>query len=450
VALLGLLCVQKKETPSFDRCLLFHGDSLQELEKLPDNSIDSCVTDPPYGLGKEPDAMAMLGDWLKRGHHEVKGTGFMDQSWDAFVPQPRLWREVWRVLKPGGHVLAFAGTRTYDLMTLGLRIAGFEVRDCIRYLGQTVSPCWVTGQGFPKGINVGKAVLKVGAKQDASELSNEAAHNGTGATTSAATEAAKQWQDWNVALKPSWEPIVIARKPLDGNVAENVLEWGTGALNVGACRIELPQGDPLHNGVQHNTHKMDTQGQGWGFISVDREPGLGRYPANLIHDGTRESAAEFPGKENESAARFFKSADFDSEDIDIIRIIYCPKASKRDRDDGLERASENNYTRSGLASPAVLRRAESEVNPQNSGLDGRKLRRNMHPTVKPAELCRYLVRLVTPPGGVVLDPFMGSGSTGKAAMLEGFRFIGVEREAEYVEIARARIEDARTRSNGGS
>lgn len=288
---------------------LLHGDCLERLKELPDCSVDACVTDPPYGLR------------------------FMGKTWDYDVPQAEVWREVLRVLKPGGHLLAFAGTRTQHRMAVQIEDAGFEIRDLI---------AWVYGSGFPKSRNLDG-----------------------------------DWQGWGTALKPALEPITVARKPLGGTVAENVLRHGTGAINVDACRVGTDGGCKTQQQYQGG-ESLHCYGKG---LNDQRSPvvdGLGRWPANLIHDGSDE-----PCKLLDSAARFF----------------YCAKASKADRGEG-----------------------------------------NGHPTVKPTELMRYLCRLVTPPGGVVLDPFMGSGSTGKAAALEGFCFIGIEREAEYLAIARERIQ----------
>jgi len=282
---------------------------------MPSCSVDSIVTDPPYGLS------------------------FMGKKWDYDVPATDVWAECLRVLKPGGHLLAFAGTRTQHRMAVRIEDAGFEIRDMI---------AWVYGSGFPKS------------------------HNLSG-----------NWQGWGTALKPALEPITVARKPLIGTVASNVLEHDTGAINVDGCRVPgwKPQ---VTQGINSNASNFNVTKE----RRTSGDSNEGRWPANLIHDGSEEVAAMFPKSDSgtsESAARFF----------------YCAKASKRDRDDG-----------------------------------------NIHPTVKPTDLMRYLCRLVTPPGGVVLDPFMGSGSTGKAAMLEGFRFIGIERDAQYLEIAKARINHA--------
>jgi site-specific DNA-methyltransferase (adenine-specific) len=339
---------------------LLHGDCLERLRELPDGSVDACVTDPPYGLS------------------------FMGKEWDYDVPGAEVWREVLRVLKPGGHLLAFAGTRTQHRMAVQIEDAGFEIRDLI---------AWVYGSGFPKSLDVSKAIDKAaGAEREVvgrhpCPAGNKAGGNSlnmravgmpaTADITAPATPAAQQWSGWGTALKPALEPITVARKPLMGTVAANVLEHGTGAINVDGCRVGTEGGCRTQEAYQGGD-SLHCYGKGLNDQRSPAVAGLGRWPANLIHDGSDEPCALLG-----DAARFF----------------YCAKASKADR--GAE---------------------------------------NVHPTVKPTELMRYLCRLVTPPGGVVLDPFMGSGSTGKAAVLEGFRFIGIEREAEYLEIARGRIQ----------
>jgi site-specific DNA-methyltransferase (adenine-specific) len=239
---------------------LLLGDCLERLKELPDNSVDSIVTDPPYGLGKEPDALKMLTDWIETGHHDVKGRGFMGKEWDAFVPQPQVWHECLRVLKPGGHLLAFAGTRTQDLMTLGLRLAGFEIRDMV---------AWGYGSGFPKSLDVSKALDKMaGAEREVVGRADRIAGNKSVGTighsrcvpdiTAPATDAAKQWNGWGTALKPALEPITLARKPLEGTVAANVLKWHTGALNIDGCRVATD--DKLGGGMENGTSKVS---EGW-------------------------------------------------------------------------------------------------------------------------------------------------------------------------------------------
>jgi site-specific DNA-methyltransferase (adenine-specific) len=676
------------------RYTIHHGDCLDVLKTLADCSVDAIVTDPPYGLGKEPDPVKVMAAWVSQGYFEVEGSGFMGKKWDAFVPQPIIWKEVFRVLKPGGHLLAFAGTRTQDWMAMSLRFAGFEIRDMI---------AWVYGSGFPKSLDVSKAIDKGSGENRDRQLKftawmrstgitadqiNEATQSsmashyltdksqpaiatadlfdrlrpflpdvpeeierlvcertgiewtaykqrevvgkGSGAIstrkdlrvdngtvwgakssefdlTAPATEAAKQWEGWGTALKPALEPITLARKPLKtscvnvlavvesslrnqgvkgdikwkkenasgagkkklkasldstrhlepsavyaksagetetgseerqtrkslekpmpigeqktgsttgvtqnpsaknceiksypltvesanaaerpnqfslqstistaegpstGNlftekftsnsketdtlrdtesfvgiatgltgsmasvrivrdlegrflwpsglpefvpgsqltVAANVLEHGTGGLNIGACRVATENGEPAWHypkGPGGNVGQEIFS----GLNSIRTEytaPASGRFPANLLHDNSEEVLALLG-----EAARFY----------------YSPKASRDDRDEG---CGAFELTEAGIKNDSG--RGFSESDPMAA-----VMRRNPHPTVKPTDLMRYLCRLITPPNGIVLDPFMGSGSTGKAAMAEGFRFIGIEREAEYIEIARARI-----------
>ena len=344
------------------------GDCLDWLRALPDASVDSVITDPPYGLA------------------------FMGKRWDYDVPSVEVWAECLRVLKPGGHLLAFAGTRTQHRMAVRIEDAGFDIRDMI---------AWVYGSGFPKSLDVSKAIDKAagverevvsqeknwGATTAADGKAAYGDYAGGWSVTAPATDAARQWQGWGTALKPALEPITVARKPLAGTVAANVLAHGTGGMNVDGCRIESggatarpPLSTNKHEGWQR---PWNADPEARAAVAARREQAhnkrdnLGRWPANLIHDGSAE-ATDLLG----DAARFF----------------YTAKTSKAERGDN-----------------------------------------NHHPTVKPIDLMRYLCRLVTPPDGLVLDPFTGSGSTGCAAMLEGFRFHGIEREPEYVAIATARI-----------
>lgn len=368
---------------------VIHGDCVEVMRSMADNSVDSVVTDPPYGLG------------------------FMGKKWDALPPGREVFEECLRVLKPGGHLLAFGGSRTYHRLAVAVEDAGFEIRDQIM---------WVYGSGFPKSLDVSKAIDKsAGADREVVGERKQRA-NGAGSLvpmnasagdleliTAPSTPEAKQWEGWGTALKPAFEPIVVARKPLIGTVAENVLAHGTGALNIDGCRIgsggdlkwEHPRNMGYHGGSDAGTVKAEQSTQG-------------RWPANLIHDGSNEATRNMG-----DAARYF----------------YCAKASKRDRNEGLEEMPL-------LTGGQATNRKDGSAGVKNprAGAGRTGGNRNTHPTVKPTDLMRYLVRLVTPPGRTVLDPFTGSGSTGKAAALEGFAFIGIEKEEQYVELARARIE----------
>jgi DNA modification methylase len=461
---------------------LHTANCLDVLATMPDNSVDSIVTDPPYGL-------ALMG-----------------KKWDYDVPSEEIWRECLRVLKPGGHLLAFAGTRTQHRMAVRIEDAGFEIRDMI---------AWVYGSGFPKSLDVSKAIDKVAPRLgqfdafaahfseklrssgktqkevaalfpsktggitgcvwnwanganvptvaqwrilrpllDLSseweplikriEAEREVVGKGKGVTrpgfsgdiygsgggtplelniTAPATPAARQWQGWGTALKPALEPITVARKPLVGTVAENVLAHGTGAINVDGCRVEYINDNDKEKANFHGRSAEAAANSNFGQLrtgfaeSEDFNHRSGRFPANLIHDGSDEVVGLFPEqaganpncvttkyeKNSEHLKKLGASTPFFHEKTkgSAARFFYCAKASKADRGDG-----------------------------------------NHHPTVKPTDLMRYLCRLVTPPDGIVLDPFMGSGSTGKAAILEGFQFIGIDMTPEYVDIARARIEHA--------
>jgi site-specific DNA-methyltransferase (adenine-specific) len=365
--------------------VVHHGDCREVMATLDAESVDAVVCDPPYGLS------------------------FMGKGWDHGIPGEEFWTQALRVAKPGAHLLAFGGTRTYHRLACAIEDAGWEIRDCVM---------WVYGSGFPKSHDVSKAIDKAaGAEREVvgvhrhahfNKYRSQAATYGTPTNnteeTAPATAAARQWSGWGTALKPAWEPIIVARKPLVGTVAENVLTHGTGGINVDGCRVAGHKPDTTRGAGGQNGRYNPIGGQVCVF-----DDGRGRWPANLIHDGS-----EGPSSLLGSAARFF----------------YCAKASKADRDEGCE----------GIAERSTMRYGEKAQGPLPQQTPSKPvLQRNHHPTVKPTALMRYLCRLVTPPGGVVLDPFTGSGSTGKAAVCEGFDFVGIEREAEYVEIARARI-----------
>ena len=379
---------------------IYHGDCMEVLESI--ENIDSCVADPPYGLS------------------------FMGKSWDYDVPTQELWEKVYQSIKQGGHLLSFFGSRTYHRGVIPIEDAGFEIRDQIM---------WLYGSGFPKSLNIGKAVDKlqgnerelVGVSENEKDFrdlgkNTKEIHGvgGLGVGVSASrksiniTKGNSEWEGWGTALKPAHEPIVVARKPFKGTVADNVLEHGTGGINIDGCRVGInPEVDDKRLGGRgewktDKTAKNVYEGgyEGKNIASSEQ----GRFPANVMHDGSELVQDIFEDK-----ARYF----------------YCAKASKDDRDEGLENFMEAQTTDGNIRSNSETARKFGA----NSAL-----RKNVHPTVKPTELMRYLCRLVTPKGGVVLDPFMGSGSTGKGALLEGFRFIGIEMEQEYFDIACARLE----------
>ena len=402
-----------------ERNKIYCGNNLDILKTFPDNSIDSIVTDPPYGLGKEPNALEVLQSWITTGYHEIKGKGFMGKEWDSFVPQPIFWKECLRVLKPGGYLLSFAGTRTYDWVVIGLRIAGFEIRDQI---------AWLYATGFPKSLDVSKAIdKKLGAERKVIDEITDRRNNGTiyglghsGKLTSNIPETAqaKQWQGWGTALKPALEPIVMARKPIEGTVAENVLKYGTGAINIDGCRV----GDEEIKVSGKGSFK-EWQKEVKGF--TQNEEGIntihnGRFPANVIHDGSEEVMELFLNDEETSSARFF----------------YTPKASQTERNLGLYEFDKK-YTASAEFRPNHMEKA---LEGESGNPYGRwQPKKNIHPTVKPIDLMQYLVRLVTPKNGLCLDPYLGSGTTAVACKLEGFNYIGIELMPEYKEIAEARI-----------
>ena len=382
--------------------MLLRGNCLEQLKALPDNSVDCVVTDPPYELG------------------------FMGKSWDntGIAYNVELWGECLRVLKPGGHLLAFGGSRTYHRLASAVEDSGFEIRDQIM---------WLYGSGFPKSHNIGKAIdkkagapVKVGKRFTVAggieaqptpqgEAREEMRHN-------AITPQAQQWQGWGTALKPAHEPIVVARKPLIGTVANNVLTYGTGAINIDGSRVGSEIVTTTNGKGFNGSFEGGTNNNG----GAQHE---GRWPANVIHDGSDEVLAGFPtakggtwnttagarhfnndgeptlfetsktDNSSGSAARFFTQTAYD--EMDFPPFFYCSKAGKKER---------------------------------NAGVEG-----NTHPTVKPLALMRYLIKLVTPPNGVVLDPFLGSGTTAVAAVMEGFDWIGCELTEDYWPIIEARI-----------
>ena len=420
------------------------GDSLEVLKDFEDNYFDSVVTDPPYGLA------------------------FMGKKWDYDVPKVELWKEVYRVLKPGGHILSFAGSRTYHRMAVNIEDAGFEIRDMLG---------WLYGSGFPKSYNIAKGIegkLKHGSANwnDWNKLDGELVESKIGFSklqkkqgyrnkdysdkkhiqnVKFHTEEAKQWEGWGTALKPAHEPIVMARKPFNTSVAENVLTHGTGGINIDECRVGT------ETITQHGRKKKE--GTGWkNHWHNEVEKGKsweGRFPANIIHDGSEEVLEVFPettsGKMSSKHTRHTDESPhgiYGKFDINhplgetygdtgsAARFFYCAKASKAERNMGLDDfedvvggSMESNVQNKMGLGRASLKREKKPI----------QKTKNNHPTVKPIKLMEYLVRLVTPKEGIVLEPFAGSGTTLIACKQQGFNYIGIEKEQEYCDIAESRL-----------
>jgi len=456
---------------------LLNGDCLDKLKELENNSIDSIVTDPPYGLS------------------------FMGKKWDYDVPSVEIWQECLRVLKPGGHLLAFAGSRTYHRMAVRIEDAGFDIRDQIM---------WIYGSGFPKSHNVALAIdkqsgktghrgkaINVSGKGDRKDLLDNVG------TLQPAYKSDNDWNGWGTALKPAHEPIVMARKPIEGTVAENTLQYGVGGLNIDATRIGTD--DKLARPI--NEANNNVYGN-YASFGNNVEPTEGRWPANVILECTCENPKVVSDKYDIRTYNDYKNTfksyeendkdkgEYEIKDVETTKVIhtdpncpcyildkqsgnkksikrsskhnkgyntdnsitgftppqtaygddntygdeggasrffYCPKASKKDRDHGLDAFEEKGKGWSSYLPPTTNGTSDT-IHDRTTTM------KNFHPTVKPTELMKYLIRLVTPKDGIVLDPFMGSGSTGKAAMQEGMWFVGIEREKEYFEIAKQRIE----------
>jgi DNA modification methylase len=465
------------------RFAIHTGDCIEEMRKLEEGSVDAVVTDPPYGIGfmgHEWDQPGEFGATKANGRPGVHrrgpngepqkiSEGSMEAGrYDLSLTANRryqAWCEAWareafRVLKPGGYLLASCGSRTYHRLAAGVEDAGFEIRDSIM---------WLYGSGFPKSRDVSKAIDKAaGAEREvvgqspsqgmalrpgASTYVNGGGDDRTTGTaadlTAPATPEAAQWEGWGTALKPAHEPIVVARKPLVGTVAENLLEHGTGGLNIDACRIEhqtVNGGNLADN--PHLRKSIKNSGSIFGADGELEQNQNGRWPANVVLDeeaaaeldaqsgelhsqdpATRKSRSKVEGVTEMGTGRSVEYADRGG----ASRFFYCAKTSRAERNAGLEGFEEK-------PPPQEYRLGAVEGNPRKpSKCSAAKPVANNHPTVKPINLMRWLGRLVTPPGGLVLDPFLGSGSTGCAAVLEGFDFVGIEREEEYVAIAEARM-----------
>jgi len=430
------------------RTKLMLGDNMESFKKLPDNSIDSVVTDGPYGLS------------------------FMNKKWDYDVPSVEFWKEVYRVLKPGGHVLSFGGTRTYHRMVVNIEDAGFEIRDQIM---------WLYGSGFPKSHNIGKAVDKLQGNDreeyiDEDFLRRNPSNNTDGILelglkdgidAAKRTKGQSPYEGWGTALKPANEPICVARKPLsEKSVAENVLKWGTGGINVDGCRVgfdmsdKSPATNPLYRHQNADKYKQVTDGGQKEGVNVSFTNSMnppseeGRFPANIILDEIagelldEQSGISKPKKERTGRKGGTNESDFSkaiSADPDFIgrwpgdngggasRFFYQAKVSKAERNMGLDEFDEVKI-KTNISGLDDKPREDGSIRQTPS-------RKNTHPTVKPVALMAYLCRLVTPPNGIVLDPFMGSGSTGIAARLEGFKFLGMELDKDYFKIAESRIEN---------
>ena len=422
---------------------IIHGDCLEELKKLEDNSVDAVICDPPYGLSNtKPTQVAdVLAAWVTGDTEKVpaKRGGFMGKDWDSFVPPPAVWEECMRVLKPGGHMAVFAGARTQDLMGLSIRLAGFEIRDTLG---------WVYGSGFPKSMDVSKAIDKAaGAEREVIgrrvRLGDKKSYGNNGANafggyadnsegdpaTAPATSEAQRWDGWGTSLKPAIEPIILARKPLDGTVANNVLAHGVGGLNIDACRVGTTGGGNSCKGGDncHCFEKNEIYGATKHPVQSD-EP-KGRFPANVLLD---EHAATEMDKQS-GITKDGTHVGRNRDGSQTANEIYAGPWKKDTRDIG--------YGGEGGASrffPVFKYQAKApkRERPVIEREDGSKIQ---HPTVKPLALMEWLVTLITPEGGTVLDPFAGSGTTLQAATNKGFNPIGIEADADYIQLINKRL-----------
>lgn len=410
---------------------IYNENCLETMARMEDNSIDAIVTDPPYGLS------------------------FMGKKWDYDVPSVKIWKECLRVLKHGGHLLAFAGTRTQHRMAVNIEDAGFEIRDML---------AWIYGSGFPKSLNIGKAIdksLKVEPKtvgtyvKKAGDMTSGNFKRGENypdkviQITEPTSKEAQQWQGWGTALKPALEPITLARKPLsEKTIAANILKWGTGGINIDGCRV----GDEIRTNKGMSAKKPDGAGtfrdDNWIPKEVENTV-TGRFPANLIHDGSQLVLDLFPQQKSGAMKKPYKYQNngsslgtpsgvtkqiHNSSSGTAARFFYCAKASKSERNTGLDDFQEKPKIFNGQSGVSSTAMKGVEIKFTT------KPQKNNHPTVKPIKLMCYLVRLITPPNGTVYDPFTGSGSTGVATIKEGFYFLGSEIDKNSTEISNARCQ----------
>lgn len=485
---------------------LFHGDCLDVMATMADNSVTAIVTDPPYGLGETPDIAELMQQWITEGHADM-GKGFMGRNWDV-VPGPVYWREMFRIAKPGAYLLAMCGTRTVDLMSIAIRFGGWQKFDEISYhMGQGLPNLidWCYSQGFPKSMAIDKAIDKhLGAERevigkrdgrgdyDGRQRTSPAMNTGwrekegrkdiydlsQKPITAPATPEAATWAGYGTALKPSHEIILCFRKPVDGTYANNALVHGCGGLNIDATRVPISDGATMARNNKPGDNGWKNSSGGANNAALHGEP-AGRWPPNLIHDGSDAIKAEFdkageskssggqaslgafrngkvygkgldireardPGYgDTGSAARFFPVCP-----PDVPRLVYHSKASSGERSEGLdgmppkdvgEKEGRNRALNSGM-------RMENGI-ATGPKADSSKAA-NHHPTVKPLSLMQWLCRLVRQPANnLILDPFGGSGTTGVAALIEGCDTIIIEREAEYIPIIRARLEHFEAEAN---
>ena len=423
---------------------IIHGDCLEELKKLDDNSVDAVITDPPYGLSNTKPAQVadVLKAWVTGDTVSVpaKRGGFMGKDWDSFVPPPAVWEECMRVLKPGGHMAVFAGARTQDLMGLSIRLAGFEIRDTLG---------WVYGSGFPKSMDVSKAIDKAaGAEREVVGRTktpfkvDAAAHRGTSLQgsvngdfskqvdengyrytehTAPATSEAQQWDGWGTALKPAIEPIILARKPLDGTVANNVLAHGVGGLNIDACRVSTD--DTLSIGSGKVGYESGLTGSNPGAQNP-----AGRFPANVLLD---EHAAKEMDKQSGVVPSGGRTSARNSPKFS--KGVYGEWSGAEEKTYAPDTGGASRY----FPVFKYQAKAPKKERPVIEREDGSKIQ---HPTVKPLKLMEWLVTLITPEGGTILDPFAGTGTTLQAATNKGFHPIGIEADTDYIQLIHQRME----------